>query len=195
MKYIKNYGTKSEFISAGNNDEFTYYTEVYLNSGDEKQIGYRIVEEPGEDSEYSKFETHAHPGVVKEITPGVAYVRESGDTYYNGAALPNLEFTVPSASASSYSRTYTWEELGITEEIYQKYVSLVKSHSYPSDFNISMDGNTTFQSIRWRRYGEETVTDEVLLSIHYGGGPGSVSIRHNLATDETAVIVNYALLF
>jgi hypothetical protein len=173
MKYIKKYATDYDFFTAGNHPGFVYYVNLG-GFNNENHVSYSIVQPSLHSSGDKQLQ---YKGSVQEITPGVAYVNESGTTYYNGPSLPRLEFTAVSSITH-----YTWAELGITEEIYQKYVELVKSYSHPGEFNILYDGNMDIRNIEWDNNG-----GYIEFRLHNGY---LIDINYRPATDTTEVVVS-----
>lgn len=75
-------------------------------------------------------------GIFNEIAPGVAYLntQESKSVLYN----PKFE----SIEVSGSDQSWTWEEWGMTMDLYNKYLALAKAYAHPSVFNIFVDGNS-----------------------------------------------------
>lgn len=88
-----------------------------------------------ETQEQGYTEKH-YKGQVGEITPGVAYIEESGFTVYNSR--------FPALTASEGRKTTTWEEFGITQELYNKYLSAVLNREFPLAFNIKVGDNYSY---------------------------------------------------
>jgi hypothetical protein len=69
---------------------------------------------------------------VDSIIPGVSYNRETGKVFYN-RFFPKLVNDVPIGTTKSV----TWEEAGIDDKIFGKYVSMIKEgKTSPDVFNV-----------------------------------------------------------
>ena len=75
-------------------------------------------------------------GIFNEITPGVAYLNTQGSK----SVLYNPKFEPIEVSGSD--QTWTWEEFGMTMDLYNKYLTSAKAYVHPSVFNIFVDGNS-----------------------------------------------------
>lgn len=70
---------------------------------------------------------------VESVEPGVDYNRETGKVFYN-KPFPKLINDVYDTSV-----TLTWEEVGIDDKLFQKYLSKIKSgHTSPKEFNVML---------------------------------------------------------
>ena len=165
MKYIKKYTTGSEFTQNGNTLDFTYYVNGFNTDG---YVSYDIRS----DDEGEEYEPLQCKGSVKEITPGVAYVVDSGASFYNGS------FPVINFQFDWENRTYPWSDFGITEEIYNNYIKKVKAFAHPSEMNITLD-TTLINQVIWQK-GNEEETGFITL----GNGTWAVKI----STDGTVYI-------
>lgn len=125
MRNIKNYETVKDFRSGdGNVPPITWYCVETVSQDGSFSYYYSPTQEQGSTEKHYK-------GQVKEIVPGVVYIKESGLTVYNSSDFPVL-------TASTTVRTTTWEEFGITQELYNKYLSSVSNREFPMVFNISI---------------------------------------------------------
>lgn len=129
MKNILNYETVVEFAAPGKNNlqPLTWYCSETISPDGSFYYTASETQEQGSVEKYYK-------GKVGEITPGVAYVEESGFTVYNSG--------FPALTASAGTRTTTWEEFGITQELYNKYLSAVLNREFPLAFNIKIGDNS-----------------------------------------------------
>lgn len=124
MRNIKNYETVRDFRSGdGNVPPITWYCVETVFADGSFNYSASATQEKGSTEKHYK-------GQVKEIVPGVAYIKESGLTVYN-SGFPVFPF-------SASIKTGTWEELGITQELYNKYLSAVSNREFPRAFNISI---------------------------------------------------------
>lgn len=126
MRNIKNYERVRDFISGdGNVPPITWYCQETVEENGNFSYSASATQEPGSTEKHYK-------GQVKEIVPGVAYIKESGLTVYNSG--------FPVLTASTTVRDTTWEEFGITQELYNKYLSAALNREFPMAFNISIGG-------------------------------------------------------
>ena len=126
MRNIKNYETVRDFMSGnGNVPPITWYCRETVYEDGSFRYSASATQEQGSTEKHYK-------GQVKEIVPGVAYIKESGLTVYNSG--------FPVLTASTKVRNTTWEEFGITQELYNKYFSAVSNREFPMAFNISIGG-------------------------------------------------------
>lgn len=127
MKNILNYETVREFAAPGKNNfpPLTWYCQERVFADGSFRYYASATQEQGSTEKHYK-------GQVKEIVPGVAYIKESGLTVYNSG--------FPVLTASATVRDTTWEEFGITQELYNKYLSSVLNREFPVAFNISIGG-------------------------------------------------------
>jgi hypothetical protein len=127
MKNILNYERVRDFMSGdGNFPPITWYCqERVFPDGSFNYTASSSAQGPGSTEKHYK-------GQVKEIVPGVAYIKESGLTVYNSG--------FPEISATTQTRTTNWEEFGITQELYNKYLSAALNREFPMVFNISIGG-------------------------------------------------------
>lgn len=131
MRNIKNYETVRDFRSGdGNVPPITWYCVEAVFADGSFNYSASATQEKGSTEKHYK-------GQVKEIVPGVAYIKESGLTVYN-SGFPVFPF-------SASERTGTWEELGITQELYNKYLSAVLNREFPEAFNISIGGTACYR--------------------------------------------------
>lgn len=127
MRNIKNYETVRDFMSGdGNFPPITWYCVERVFVDGSFNYTASATQEQGSTEKHYK-------GQVKEIVPGVAYIKESGLTVYNSG--------FPVLTASTTVRTTTWEEFGITQELYNKYLSAALNREFPMAFNISIGGD------------------------------------------------------
>lgn len=127
MRNIKNYETVRDFMRGdGNVPPITWYCQERVFADGSFKYTASATQEQGSTEKHYK-------GQVKEIVPGVAYIKESGLTVYNSSDFPVL-------TASTTVRTTTWEEFGITQELYNKYLSAALNREFPMAFNISIGG-------------------------------------------------------
>lgn len=127
MRNIKNYETVMDFTSGdGNVPPITWYCVETVFADGSFRYSASATQEQGSTEKHYK-------GQVKEIVPGVAYIKESGLTVYNSG--------FPVLTASTTVRNTTWEEFGITQELYNKYFSAVSNREFPAAFNISIGGD------------------------------------------------------
>jgi len=125
MKNILNYERVKDFMRGGNVPPITWYCVERVSENGNFSYSASSAQAQGSTEKHYK-------GQVKEIVPGVAYIKESGLTVYN-SGFPVL---TPSATV----RDTTWEEFGITQELYNKYFSAVSNREFPMAFNISIGG-------------------------------------------------------
>lgn len=74
-------------------------------------------------------------GIFADVTPGVAYL----NTQENKSVLYNPKFEPIEVSGSD--QNWTWEEWGMTMDLYNKYLASAKAYAHPSAFNILINGN------------------------------------------------------
>ena len=124
MRNIKNYERVRDFMSGdGNVSPITWYCVETVSQDGSFNYTASSTQEQGSTEKHYK-------GQVKEIVPGVAYIKESGLTVYNSG--------FPVLTASTTVRDTTWEEFGITQELYNKYLSAALNREFPMAFNISI---------------------------------------------------------
>jgi hypothetical protein len=127
MKNILNYERVRDFMSGdGNFPPITWYCQETVFDDGSFRYSASATQEQGSTEKHYK-------GQVKEIVPGVAYIKESGLTVYNSG--------FPVLTASTTVRDTTWEEFGITQELYNKYLSAALNREFPTAFNISIGGD------------------------------------------------------
>jgi hypothetical protein len=145
MKYLKKYATEQQYLSnSGNTEDSIYY--VYDEYTDSQGIvSYTITDSSG--STFGETMEMTNRGKFLESIPGVAYVKNCETTYYNGKQFPHINITYTAGTGSEDYQTYTWEELGITAEIFEQYMQAAKAHSYYKVYNITVNGNDIMNSL------------------------------------------------
>lgn len=137
MKYILNYESKEAFKQKGNETEHEYmltYAFPY-KGGVMCREGIRTEEQASESGLLKLIIEESHGpfnfmGSVNEIAPGVAYCKEENRVYYNGE-IALKQITIENAGE------YTWEEVGMTEEIFNTYVRMFNEERHcMSEYNI-----------------------------------------------------------
>ena len=130
MKNILNYERVRDFMSGlGNVPPITWYCQERVYPDGSFKYSASATQEQGSTEKHYK-------GRVVEIVPGVAYIKESGLTVYNSG--------FPEISATTQARTTNWEEFGITQELYNKYLSAALNREFPTAFNIKIGGYGCF---------------------------------------------------
>jgi len=132
MRNIKKFTSVEDLEKSGLN---LAPQEYYLHISEDGQGAYFDYYLPDDAHAQDANFTGTTQGIFNEITPGVAYL----NTQESKSVLYNSKFKPIELSASA--RTWTWEEFGMTMDLYNKYLALAKAYAHPSVFNIFVDGN------------------------------------------------------
>lgn len=166
MKNILNYETVRDFMSGdGNVPPITWYCQETVSENGNFSYTASGTQEQGSTEKHYK-------GQVKEIVPGVAYIKESGLTVYN-SGFPLMEFN----DSSKYHITYPWSEFGITQELFDKYLDAAKNRLFPGAFNVFIS-NSLVYSISYYNGNLNLWCGEYILVIK---NDGTVYIRSSAA--------------
>jgi len=133
MRNIKKFNSVEDLEESGLNLAPQEYT-LYIS---EDEHGHYTS--PGfyyylDDTQEVNF-TGTTEGIFADVTPGVAYL----NTQENKNVLYNPKFGLIEVSGSDQS--WTWEEWGMTMDLYKKYLALAKAYAHPAVFNVFIDGN------------------------------------------------------
>ena len=146
MKYIKKFNSVEDLEESGLNLAPQEYTLYFSDSYTWPSFSYHL-----EDAEYANF-TGTTEGLFGEITPGVAYL----DTQENKNVLYNPKFKPIELGGSTH--TWTWEQFGMTTDLYNKYLDSAKAYEHPLVFNISIDGNAA-RRVEYNNYSNPTTEE------------------------------------
>lgn len=131
MRNIKKFNSVEDLEESGLNlAPQEYYLEISENR--ESFSYYLVREQYIQDANF----TGTTQGIFADVTPGVAYL----NTQENKSVLYNPKFE--SIEVSGRDQSWTWEEWGMTMDLYNKYLALAKAYAHPSVFNIFVDGNS-----------------------------------------------------
>lgn len=144
MKYIKNYQNEQTFEANGNTlggyeymlhymfpyyggvmcEEYTPYMEQPAKNMETKDRA--IISE-----EYGPFRFY---GSVDEVVPGAAYCKAETSSFYNGTNVPKV--------TCLQEGTYQWEDLGITDEVFEEYLELFKDMNRTfKEYKVTLPGD------------------------------------------------------
>ena len=130
MRNIKKFNSVEDLEESGLN---LAPQEYYLGISENREsFSYYLVREQYiQDANF----TGTTQGIFADVTPGVAYL----NTQDNKNVLYNPKFEPIEVSGSNQS--WTWEEWGMTMDLYKKYLASAKAYAHPSVFNVFIDGN------------------------------------------------------
>jgi hypothetical protein len=126
MKSILNYQTDKDFASADENNipPYVWYGQTTTQSNGT----FHYFEAS---QQYHNMESN-FSGRVGEAVPGVAYLKDSGKVIYNNM-YPKIE-------AAGQETGTTWEEFGITRQIYNQLHMMLMNREPMDAFNITIGG-------------------------------------------------------
>ena len=133
MKYILNYDTMSDFSDSFNVPPFTYWLEK-TSYYKQNYVPSKAAPQPSQVVGPMEFK-----GMVSSPVPGVAYVKDSGMTFYNTSKFPFINLGEKLGYDYNNTKNFTWEELGITQEIYDGYRDEVNNFKPLENLNILED--------------------------------------------------------
>lgn len=149
MKYILNYRTTSDFEDDGNTQAKEYY--LYKPNSSYKSFEWNDI---------SQCDGPFYYGGSVSIIPGVAYCADSGTVYYNGTKAPliDLETMVGPNPKRGFSFTWTWQEFGMTWDIFNAYKAEIFNNNPVEALNVKWRPEDSINHIAYNETtGEESV--------------------------------------